>query len=66
MQQNATATGAPPPTPLWKINSTPQSSDSLAGLRGRFAAGRGKEGEEKEKGEVGQGGRGRGGERRGD
>jgi len=67
MQQNAAATGTPPRTPLWKINSASLYPDSLARLRGRFAAGRGKEGEENGKGEVGQGqgGRERGGERRG-
>jgi len=40
------------------------SANSLAGLRSRFAAGRGKEGEGKGKGGVGQGGMGRGAEGR--
>jgi len=61
MQQNATATGAPPQTPLWKNNSAPQSPDSLAGLRGRFARQGGRKGRRREREKWGrEGGEGEG------
>jgi len=65
MQQNATAAGAPPQTPLGSLQRSPGPLAGFKGAasrRGGGREGRGREG--KGKGGDGQRGRGRGGEER--